>query len=219
MPFPEPAASPPSHCAVRLYAGIKQPAGQNPAAKRGKAMKVLIFGATGMVGQGVLRECLRDPEVELVSTVGRTPAGEQHAKLLRGLGSPGSKLREIVHPDLADLSAIEGELTGFDACFFTARRLFKRDEGSRLRPHHVRPHPRRRQAAQPPQPRHDVYLRLRRRNRQHRAGSRHVGARQRPDGKCPAPPAAQRLHVPSRHHPAARRHPVEDARLPHRPTR
>ena len=40
-------------------------------------MKVLIFGATGMVGQGVLRECLLDPDVELVVTVGRTPAGAQ----------------------------------------------------------------------------------------------------------------------------------------------
>ena len=49
-------------------------------------MKVLIFGATGMVGQGVLRECLRDPDVELVVTVGRT---------CTGIHDP--KLREIVH--------------------------------------------------------------------------------------------------------------------------
>jgi len=44
-------------------------------------MKVLIFGATGMVGQGVLRECLLDPEVELAVTVGRTATGAQDAKL------------------------------------------------------------------------------------------------------------------------------------------
>ena len=70
-------------------------------------MKVLIFGATGMVGQGVLRECLRDSDVELVVTIGRTPSADQNPKL-----------RGIVHRDLADLSAIEADLSGFDACFF-----------------------------------------------------------------------------------------------------
>ncbi len=76
-------------------------------------MKVIIFGATGMVGQGVLRQCLSDPEVELIATVGRSP----DAKANPGPLPPG--LRQIVHPDLADLSAIHGELTGFHACFFT----------------------------------------------------------------------------------------------------
>jgi uncharacterized protein YbjT (DUF2867 family) len=70
-------------------------------------MKVMIFGATGMVGQGVLRECLLDPDVERVLTIGRAPTGQQN-----------EKLREIVHADLFDLSAIEGELAGWDACFF-----------------------------------------------------------------------------------------------------
>jgi len=70
-------------------------------------MKILIFGATGMVGLGVLRECLLDPEVERVVTVGRLPTGIRH-----------DKLREIVHADLTDYSAIESELAGFDACFF-----------------------------------------------------------------------------------------------------
>ncbi len=74
---------------------------------RGKAMKVLIFGATGMVGQGVLRECLRDADVKLVVTIGRTPSADENPKL-----------RGIVHRDLADLSAIEADLAGFDACFF-----------------------------------------------------------------------------------------------------
>jgi uncharacterized protein YbjT (DUF2867 family) len=60
-----------------------------------------------MVGQGVLRECLLDPDVELVQTVGRTPIGTQHAKL-----------REVVHADLWNYSSIEAALTGFDACFF-----------------------------------------------------------------------------------------------------
>jgi uncharacterized protein YbjT (DUF2867 family) len=70
-------------------------------------MKVLIFGATGMVGQGVLRECLRDPEVELALTVGRRVTGARNAKI-----------REIVHGNLADYAGIAGELAGFDACFF-----------------------------------------------------------------------------------------------------
>lgn len=70
-------------------------------------MNVLLFGATGMVGQGVLRECLLDPDVRLVQAVGRTATGAQHAKL-----------REIVRQDLLHWEAIEGDLSGFEACFF-----------------------------------------------------------------------------------------------------
>jgi putative NADH-flavin reductase len=60
-----------------------------------------------MIGQAVLLECIRDPDVELVVTVGR-----------KASGSSDPKLREIVHADLADLSAIESQLAGFDACFY-----------------------------------------------------------------------------------------------------
>lgn len=70
-------------------------------------MKVLIFGATGMVGQGVLRECLRAQDVEVVQTVGRTGTGQLDPRLV-----------ELIQPDLMDYRAIEGALTGFDACFF-----------------------------------------------------------------------------------------------------
>jgi uncharacterized protein YbjT (DUF2867 family) len=70
-------------------------------------MKVLLFGATGMVGQGVLRECLLDPDVESVLAVGRSATGREDPKL-----------REIVRADLYDLSPIAGELAGYDACFF-----------------------------------------------------------------------------------------------------
>jgi uncharacterized protein YbjT (DUF2867 family) len=73
----------------------------------GNPMKVILFGGTGMVGQGCLRECLIDPEVETVLAVGRSPAGVQSAKL-----------REIVHDNFLDFSAIESQLAGFDACFF-----------------------------------------------------------------------------------------------------
>jgi uncharacterized protein YbjT (DUF2867 family) len=70
-------------------------------------MNVIAFGATGMVGQGVLRECLLDPDVEQVLVIGRSATGKQNAKL-----------REIVHKDLYDLSDLADELEGFDACFF-----------------------------------------------------------------------------------------------------
>src|SRR5580692_2735121 len=70
-------------------------------------MKILVFGATGMVGQGVLRECLLDPGVDLVTTVGRTPTGLQNPKL-----------REVAHKNLWDYSSVETQLSGFDACFF-----------------------------------------------------------------------------------------------------
>jgi uncharacterized protein YbjT (DUF2867 family) len=70
-------------------------------------MNVLLFGATGMVGQGVLRECLKDQDVSLVAAVGRSTSGQRH-----------QKLRDVVSPDLMDLSGLESQLTGFDACFF-----------------------------------------------------------------------------------------------------
>lgn len=70
-------------------------------------MKVLIFGASGMIGRGVLLECLRDPNVDLVVTLGRKAAGILD-----------SKLREIIHHDFADYSAVEESLSGFNACFY-----------------------------------------------------------------------------------------------------
>eukprot|EP00456_Euglypha_rotunda_P011103 TRINITY_DN12871_c0_g1_i12.p1 TRINITY_DN12871_c0_g1~~TRINITY_DN12871_c0_g1_i12.p1 ORF type:complete len:224 (-),score=38.23 TRINITY_DN12871_c0_g1_i12:536-1207(-) len=70
-------------------------------------MKVMVFGATGMVGQGVLRECLIDPGVTHVLSIGRRLVGQQD-----------SKLHEIVHADLLNLSSIEAALAGYDACFF-----------------------------------------------------------------------------------------------------
>ena len=70
-------------------------------------MDVVLFGATGMVGQGVLRECLLDPDVGRVVTVGRSATGKTHPKL-----------HEIVHKDLLNLARIEHELTRYDACFF-----------------------------------------------------------------------------------------------------
>jgi uncharacterized protein YbjT (DUF2867 family) len=70
-------------------------------------MNILLFGATGMVGQGVLRECLLADDVELVETVGRSASGAQNPKV-----------REVVHQDLWHYDAIAQQLAGFDACFF-----------------------------------------------------------------------------------------------------
>src|SRR6201998_3168742 len=70
-------------------------------------MKVILFGATGMVGQVVLRECLLDVDVESVLAIGRSPTGQTLAKL-----------REIVHDNFLDFSTIESQMSGFDACFF-----------------------------------------------------------------------------------------------------
>ena len=70
-------------------------------------MNILLFGATGMVGQGVLRECLLDPDVTVVLSIVRSSTGQQHLKL-----------REIVHKNFFDFSSIESALAGFDACFF-----------------------------------------------------------------------------------------------------
>jgi len=70
-------------------------------------MKVLLFGASGMVGQGVLRECLAAPDVTAVISVVRSPTGAGHPKL-----------RELVVPDLTRLEVVAAELRGITACFY-----------------------------------------------------------------------------------------------------
>ncbi|EHP41609.1 hypothetical protein OR16_18936 [Cupriavidus basilensis OR16] len=70
-------------------------------------MNVVLFGASGMVGQGVLRECLKDPSVQRVVSVARTQVDQQHPKLV-----------QLVQRDLFDLKPLEAQLGGLDACFF-----------------------------------------------------------------------------------------------------
>jgi len=77
------------------------------AHRKGEAMRVLIFGASGMVGQGVLLESLRDSDVEQVVTIGRSSTGAHDAKL-----------NEVVHADLTNYTAIAEQLADLDACFF-----------------------------------------------------------------------------------------------------
>jgi uncharacterized protein YbjT (DUF2867 family) len=70
-------------------------------------LKIIVFGATGLVGQSALRECLLDEKVHQILAIGRNRTGKQH-----------KKLREIKLEDLTDLSSIENEIIGYDACFF-----------------------------------------------------------------------------------------------------
>ena len=70
-------------------------------------MKAILFGSTGMIGQGVLSECLKDPGIESVLVINRQTCGITHPKL-----------KEIIHTNLFDLSPISTGLAGYDACFF-----------------------------------------------------------------------------------------------------
>ncbi len=69
--------------------------------------KVIITGATGMVGKGVLLECLDHDSIENVLVIGRTPIGMEHPKL-----------KELIHKDFTDFSGIDSRITGYDGCFF-----------------------------------------------------------------------------------------------------
>ncbi len=167
-------------------------------------MRVLLLGATGMVGQGVLRECLLDPDVESVVAVLRNATGQQHPKL-----------RELPHGDFLDFSPIENQLSGFDACFFClgvssagiSEENYQRITYGftlaaalvlvKLNPNMT-----------------FIYI--------SGAGADsseqrplHVGARQRQDRKSPAAsPIPSRLHLPSRPDRSAARHPIEDQAVP-----
>ncbi|MFF2015312.1 NAD(P)H-binding protein [Paenibacillus sp. NPDC058177] len=70
-------------------------------------MKVVLYGATGMIGQLALRECLLDPEIEQVVAIVRKSTEKQHPKY-----------QEIVLPDISDLSSVKEKVTGFDACLY-----------------------------------------------------------------------------------------------------
>ncbi len=72
-------------------------------------IKVIITGSTGMVGEGVLFECLQHPDVESILVINRKPCGVTH-----------NKLKEIIHTDFFDLLPVEPGLSGYNACFFCA---------------------------------------------------------------------------------------------------
>ncbi len=70
-------------------------------------LRVILTGATGMVGEGVLYECLNHPEVEKVLVINRNPCGYNHPNL-----------SEIIHADLSDISSLGDRIQGFNACYF-----------------------------------------------------------------------------------------------------
>ena len=70
-------------------------------------IKVIITGATGMVGEGVLQECLQNPQVEQILLINRKPSGYQHPKI-----------KERLLPDFFNLNGLQEELRDYDACFF-----------------------------------------------------------------------------------------------------
>ncbi len=70
-------------------------------------LRVILTGATGMVGEGVLHECLNDNAIDHILVIGRKPSGVSHPKI-----------SEIMHEDFFDLSPVAGALAGYDACFF-----------------------------------------------------------------------------------------------------
>ena len=72
-------------------------------------IKVVITGATGMVGEGVLLECLAHPEVEEVMLIGRKALGRAHPKL-----------REVLVADFMNLDEVKDQLRGYDGCFYCA---------------------------------------------------------------------------------------------------
>lgn len=106
-----PAGSPMSGASPISALGAGPAASSNPVADpitpANAPLRVIVTGATGMVGEGVLHECLRHPAVETVLILNRKPLGLTHPKL-----------KEIIHPDFYDLSAVEPQLTGYNACFF-----------------------------------------------------------------------------------------------------
>jgi len=73
----------------------------------GEPIKIILTGATGMVGEGVLHECLSHPAIKEILTINRRPSGITHPKL-----------KELIHSNFYDFSTIENQLKGYDACLF-----------------------------------------------------------------------------------------------------
>jgi nucleoside-diphosphate-sugar epimerase len=157
-------------------------------------VKVILLGATGMVGQGVLRECLLDPEVESVLAIGRNATGQRQ-----------EKRHEIVLRDLFDFSAIEGQLSGYDACFFClgVSAVGMEEESYRRVTYDLTISG---QNIMQAQPRHDIYICVGCEYRQHRERAHDVGANERPDRERTAADAVRGcVHVPSWLYPATPR--------------
>lgn len=165
-------------------------------------MKVLLFGATGMVGDGVLHECLTDPRVNSVLAVGRSP-----------LAITDPKLQARHRTDFFSYVDLASELATIDACFFC---LGVSSVGMRQEDYYRQTFDLTLAAActRRGQTRRDILLRVWGRNRQLRAWQENVGAGEGEDRERAARATAQSVHVPSRIHPPAQGHALEDALVP-----
>ena len=162
--------------------------------------EVILFGATGMVGAGVLLECVADARVESVVAIVRSSTGRSHPKL-----------REILHADFFNYDHLRAEFASCDACFFclgvTSVGL---DEAAYTRLTYDLT-----TAAAARDGRHesghDLLLCLRHRHRQHRAQPHDVGAGERADGERHTGAAVQGgIHVQAGFHPAGERRSLQD---------
>ena len=90
------------------------------------AIKVIITGATGMVGEGVLWECLQNDAVGEVLMINRRPYEHQHPKL-----------KELIVPDFFQLGEYADQISGYDACFFLCRSKFRWYERRKIYPHYL----------------------------------------------------------------------------------
>lgn len=88
---------------------VKKNAARKPVYMNKENLRIILTGATGMVGEGVLSVCLEHPAVEKVLVVSRRPCGKSHPKLT-----------EVIHPDFFDLTPIRDQLVGYNACYFCA---------------------------------------------------------------------------------------------------
>lgn len=70
-------------------------------------LKVIITGATGMVGEGILQECINSPKVEKILLINRKPSGYTHPKI-----------EELLHSNFSDISSVSEKIKGYNACFF-----------------------------------------------------------------------------------------------------
>ena len=151
-------------------------------------MRIILFGATGMIGRGVLLECLADPDVSHVLSIGRRATDMQHVKL-----------EQIVHDDFTDYSGTRRASRRVRRVLLLSRCLVRWDERGTLSPHHIRLHPGCGPGAPGQQSGPCLLLCLRRRCRHQRARPFHVGQSERQDRERPAEAALRGcLHVSSR---------------------
>ena len=168
-------------------------------------MNVIIFGATGMVGSGVLAECIKEPQAQSVLVVGQKPCGVAHPKL-----------RELIRirSDFFDYSDARADLKGYDACFLC---LGVSATGMTEAVYYRLTYDLTISAANALaelSPKTYLLLCLRRGDRQHGARALHVGAGERKDGEPSPAKALQCIHVSARFNSTSNGGPLKDEAVP-----